>query len=122
MSDSEKLVIYAMPSLIATLLNREQAKGSPLTEAEVIEIYVEIAARQLQSRLTLRRRLMPSAATRTLTRRDVGSSGRKHESNSLRMIVRPNFVLRPAGQQQKGNREAEFFSSALASSKNGTPA
>jgi hypothetical protein len=38
MSDSEKLVIYPMPSLVATLLNREQAKGSPLTEAEVIQI------------------------------------------------------------------------------------
>jgi hypothetical protein len=38
MSDSEKLVIYPMPSLFATLLNREQTKGSPLTEAEVIEI------------------------------------------------------------------------------------
>jgi hypothetical protein len=38
MSDAEKLVIYPMPSLVATLLNREQAKGSPLTEAEVIEI------------------------------------------------------------------------------------
>ena len=38
MSDSEDLVIYPMPSLVATLLNRERAKGSPLTEAEVIEI------------------------------------------------------------------------------------
>ena len=38
MSDSDNLVIYPMPSLVATLLNREQAKGSPLTEAEVIEI------------------------------------------------------------------------------------
>jgi hypothetical protein len=38
MSDSEELVIYPVPSLVATLLNREQAKGSPLTEAEVIEI------------------------------------------------------------------------------------
>ena len=38
MSASEKLVIYPMPSLVATLLNREQAKGSPLTEAEVIAI------------------------------------------------------------------------------------
>lgn len=38
MSDSDKLVIYPMPSLVATLLNRERAKGSPLTEAEVIEI------------------------------------------------------------------------------------
>lgn len=38
MSDPELLVIYPMPSLVATLLNREKAKGSPLTEAEVIEI------------------------------------------------------------------------------------
>ena len=38
MSDPGPLVIYPMPSLVATLLNREQAKGSPLTEAEVIEI------------------------------------------------------------------------------------
>jgi hypothetical protein len=38
MSNSEKLVLYPMPSLVATLLNREQAKGSPLTEAEVLEI------------------------------------------------------------------------------------
>lgn len=36
--DSEKLVIYPMPSLVSTLLNREQAKGSPLTEAEVVQI------------------------------------------------------------------------------------
>ena len=27
-----------MPSLVSTLLNRERAKGSPLTEAEVIQI------------------------------------------------------------------------------------
>jgi hypothetical protein len=38
MSDSEKVKIYPLPSLVATLLNREQAKGSPLTEAEVLEI------------------------------------------------------------------------------------
>jgi len=38
MSDSDKLVIYPIPSLVSTLLNRERAKGSPLTEAEVIEI------------------------------------------------------------------------------------
>ena len=34
----DELVIVAVPSLIATLLNRERAKGSPLTENEVIEI------------------------------------------------------------------------------------
>jgi len=38
MSNSEHLVIYPMPSLVATLINREQAKGSPLTEAEVVQI------------------------------------------------------------------------------------
>ena len=38
MSNSDSLVIYPMPSLVATLLNREQAKSSPLTEAEVMEI------------------------------------------------------------------------------------
>jgi hypothetical protein len=38
MADSAELVIYPMPSLVATLLKREQVKGSPLTEAEVIEI------------------------------------------------------------------------------------
>ena len=38
MSDSNNLMIYPMPSLVATLLNREKAKGSPLTEAEVLEI------------------------------------------------------------------------------------
>ena len=38
MSESEKLVIYPMPSLVATLLDRERSKGSPLTEAEVVEI------------------------------------------------------------------------------------
>lgn len=36
--DAEKLVIYCIPSLVATLLNREQAKGSPLTEEEVLQI------------------------------------------------------------------------------------
>lgn len=35
---SSQLVICPMPSLVATLLNRERAKGTPLTEAEVIEI------------------------------------------------------------------------------------
>jgi hypothetical protein len=38
MSNSEKLVVYPMPSLVATLLNRERAKGGPLTEAEVTQI------------------------------------------------------------------------------------
>jgi hypothetical protein len=38
MSNHENLVIYPMPSLVATLLGRERAKGSPLTEAEVLQI------------------------------------------------------------------------------------
>lgn len=38
MNESENLVIYCVPSLVATLLNREQAKGCPLTEEEVIQI------------------------------------------------------------------------------------
>jgi len=33
-----ELIIYPIPSLVATLLNRETAKGSPLTEEEVIQI------------------------------------------------------------------------------------
>jgi hypothetical protein len=38
MSNTENLVILPMPSLVSTLLNREQAKGRALTEAEVIQI------------------------------------------------------------------------------------
>lgn len=38
MSQSEGLIIYPVPSLLATLINRERAKGSPLTEQEVIQI------------------------------------------------------------------------------------
>lgn len=38
MNGSDNLVILPMPSLLATLVNREQAKGSALTEAEVLEI------------------------------------------------------------------------------------
>jgi hypothetical protein len=38
MSDSENLVIFPMPSLLATLISSEQAKGSALTEAAVIQI------------------------------------------------------------------------------------
>jgi hypothetical protein len=37
-SSSENLVIYPAPSLVAILLNRENAKGSPLIEEEVLEI------------------------------------------------------------------------------------
>ena len=36
--DDTKLVITCIPTLVSTLLNREQKKGSPLTEQEVIEI------------------------------------------------------------------------------------
>ncbi|RBP45796.1 hypothetical protein DES53_102178 [Roseimicrobium gellanilyticum] len=39
MSESEELIIYPVPSLVATLLNRGRAKGSPLTEQEVIQIH-----------------------------------------------------------------------------------
>jgi hypothetical protein len=38
MGDSKDLVILPIPSLVATLLNREQEKGSPLSESEVIAI------------------------------------------------------------------------------------
>ncbi len=38
MGKSDNLVIYPMPSLVATLLNREREKGSPLTEEEVMRI------------------------------------------------------------------------------------
>ena len=34
----EPLVPVFMPALVAVLLNRDKAKGSPLTEAEVLEI------------------------------------------------------------------------------------
>jgi hypothetical protein len=38
MSDDSNLAFYFVPSLIATLLNRERAAGRPLTEAEVLAI------------------------------------------------------------------------------------
>jgi hypothetical protein len=38
MTDDENLLIVPVPSLIATLLNKERAKGSPLSETEVLEI------------------------------------------------------------------------------------
>jgi hypothetical protein len=38
MSDGDNLVLYPMPSLVATLLEAERDKGSPLTENEVIKI------------------------------------------------------------------------------------
>jgi hypothetical protein len=38
MSENEELVICPVPSLVATLLNRERTKGSPLTKEEVIQI------------------------------------------------------------------------------------
>jgi len=34
----EDLIIYPMPSLVATLLDAEKKKGSPLTEAEVLAV------------------------------------------------------------------------------------
>ena len=33
-----RLIIFCIPSLVATLLNRENKKGAPLTEQEVLEI------------------------------------------------------------------------------------
>ena len=48
MSDSEELIIFPIPSLVATLLNRERAKGSPLTEQEVIQIRDACPARALR--------------------------------------------------------------------------
>ena len=38
MSDNDKLIVYPVPSLVATLLNRERSKGSLLTEEEVLAI------------------------------------------------------------------------------------
>jgi hypothetical protein len=34
----ERLVMIAMPALVSILLDRERAKGSPLTEAEVMAL------------------------------------------------------------------------------------
>jgi len=36
--DEEEIIITPVPSLVATLLNRERSKGSPLTQSEVEEI------------------------------------------------------------------------------------
>lgn len=36
--DEEELIPVPVPALVAVLLNKETAKGSPLTESEVIEI------------------------------------------------------------------------------------
>lgn len=38
MSQDDNLIIYPIPSPVATLLNREKAKGAPLTEEEVMAI------------------------------------------------------------------------------------
>ena len=38
MDENETLIIYPVPSLVAILVNRERAKGSPLTEEEVVRI------------------------------------------------------------------------------------
>lgn len=38
MSNDEDLIIYPIPSLVSTLIAWERAKGSPLTEEEVIQI------------------------------------------------------------------------------------
>ena len=38
MAENQRLILVFMPSLVSTLLNRDKAKGSPLTEDEVIAI------------------------------------------------------------------------------------
>lgn len=38
MTNGSDLVIYPVPSLVSTLLNRERAKGSPLTVEEVLDL------------------------------------------------------------------------------------
>jgi hypothetical protein len=38
MSENENLILYPVPSLVSTLMNRERSKGSPLTEEEVVQI------------------------------------------------------------------------------------
>ncbi len=38
MNENEELIFLFMPSLVATLANKEQKKGEPLTEAEVLAI------------------------------------------------------------------------------------
>ena len=38
MSADDDLVLQFIPALVAVLLNAERAKGSPLTEVEVLEI------------------------------------------------------------------------------------
>lgn len=43
----EKLIVFCIPSLIATLLSREREKGSALTEEEVIEIRDNAPAKRL---------------------------------------------------------------------------
>jgi phage terminase Nu1 subunit (DNA packaging protein) len=39
-----RLIITFVPSLVATLLNRERSKGAPLTEQEVLDIRDNAAA------------------------------------------------------------------------------
>jgi hypothetical protein len=38
MSENKELIFLFMPSLVATLANKEKEKGAPLTEAEVLQI------------------------------------------------------------------------------------
>lgn len=45
--DEEKLIVFCIPSLVATLLSREREKGSPLTEEEVIDIRDNAPAKRL---------------------------------------------------------------------------
>ncbi len=45
--DGEKLIVFCIPSLVATLLSREREKGSALTEEEVIGIRDHAPAKRL---------------------------------------------------------------------------
>jgi len=45
--EEEKLIVFCIPSLVATLISREREKGSALTEEEVIEIRDNAPAKRL---------------------------------------------------------------------------
>lgn len=46
--ESDEVIIVHVPSLVATLLDAERRKGSPLTEAEVIDIRDNSPARAIR--------------------------------------------------------------------------
>lgn len=61
-SDDSELVLYFVPSLVATLLNRERTAGRPLTEAEVLAIRDDcpvVALREETARLAAKERGYP---------------------------------------------------------------